>query len=191
MQAEQLQDAVDLRSALASIINHHSGRWLRFIVAILKNEADAEDVLQEAVQRVIARNRRFASSEQVQMYLGRTVGNTALEAYNNRKRQRLRHVPIHEYLLLPVQTRSPYALMEERERAAERERLLGMLPEGLAQLPLKQREALRLTILQSHGLSIRDIGTTHGIPYSTLRHRSRQGLRYLRKYLRHAMENSR
>ncbi len=188
MHAEQPQKAVDLRSALGPIMDHNSGRWLRFIIAVLKNEADAEDVLQEAVRRVIERGRSFASSEQIQMYLGRTVGNTALEAYNNRKRERVRHVPIHEHLLAPVYVRSPYIHVEERERAAERERLLCMLRDGLACLPAKQREALQLTILESRGLSIRDIGAMYGIPYSTLRHRSRQGLRRLRRFLKRAME---
>ena len=61
--------------------------------------------------------------------------------------------------------------------------MLDLLDEGLKRLPLKQYEALRLTILESRGLSIRDVGMTNGIPYSTLRHRTKQGLRQLRRFL--------
>lgn len=188
MHTEEPQAIEDLRTVLGSIIDRNGSRWLRFILAILKNEADAEDAIQEAVRRVLTRNRPLSSQEQVKMYLGRAIGNAALESYNNRKRERRRETPIKEHILLPTNTRNPYACMEERERSAERERLLRLLQEGLAHLPMKQHEALRLTILESRGLSIRDVGLNNGIPYSTLRHRSRQGLRGLRRFLERAMK---
>jgi DNA-directed RNA polymerase specialized sigma24 family protein len=154
--------------------------------------ADAEDVLQEAVQRVLARNRPLPSPEQVKMYLGRAVGNAALELYHNRKRERMRQIPIKEHLLPQANALNPYACLEERERSTDRERMLQLLQEGLTLLPQKQHEALRLTILESGGQSIRDAGTSSGIPYSTLRHRSKQGLRMLRRFLLRRMkkENS-
>lgn len=179
--------AEDLRAALGPILAHHSGRWLRFIMGILGNEADAEDVIQEAVRRVLARNQPLASEENVRMYLGRAIGNAALELYNHRKRERLRQTPIRDGILPPDPSPGPHDRMEERERSIERDWLLRLLHKGLACLPSKQHEALRLTILESRGLSIRDIGMTNGIPYSTLRHRSKQGLRRLRKYLEHSL----
>ncbi len=77
----------------------------------------------------------------------------------------------------------PFASMEESEKSDEKKQMLDLLDQGLKRLPPKQSEALRLTILESSGLSIRDVGVTNGIPYSTLRHRSKQGLRHLRKFL--------
>jgi RNA polymerase sigma-70 factor (ECF subfamily) len=188
MHMEEPQAAEYLRAVLGSIIDRNGSRWLRFILAILKNEADAEDVIQEAVRRVLTRNRHLSSQEQVKMYLGRAIGNAALESYNSTKRERMRQTSFKEYLPLPSDACNPYACMEERERSAERERLLRLLHEGLAHLPIKQHEALRLTILESRGLSIRDVGLTNGIPYSTLRHRSRQGLRRLRRFLERSMK---
>jgi RNA polymerase sigma-70 factor (ECF subfamily) len=189
MNVENPEVVEDLRATLESAIDHNGGKWLRFVLAILKNEADAEDVFQEAVCRVLVRNRPLLSPEQVRMYLGRAIGNTALEMYNCRKREYKRQIPIREHLLLPANICSPYDCMEERERNAERAHLLQMLHEGLTSLPLKQREALRLTILESRGLSIREVGITYGIPYSTLRHRSSQGLRRLRKFLERSMKS--
>ena len=183
MHEEQVIQAETLRTALGSIVRNNAGRWLRFILAILKNEADAEDVIQEAVRRVLARDLSFGSVDQVRMYLGRAIGNAALELYNSRKRERIRLSPINEQVLLPANASSPFACMEELEKSGQKEQLLGLLDEGLKRLPIKQCEALRLTILDSRGLSIRDVGVTNGIPYSTLRHRSKQGLRQLRRYL--------
>jgi RNA polymerase sigma-70 factor (ECF subfamily) len=189
MHTETPQAAEDLRSVLGSILDHNGGRWLRFILAILKNEADAEDVLQDAVHRVLVRNRPLPSKEDIKMYLGRAIGNSALERYNRRKRERLKHVPIQEGILLPPNSRSPYTYLEERELSDKRDQMLQLIQKGLRHLPMKQHEALRLTILESRGLSIRDVGTSNGIPYSTLRHRSKQGLRSLRKFIQREMKN--
>ena len=191
MRKEEVREAEDLRVILGPILSKNRSRWLKFILAILKNEEDAEDVLQEAVRRVLTCNRPFLSREQARMYLGRAIGNTALEVYNTRKRERMKQIPIKESLLMTDNTRSPYACMEQKERAEERKHLAGMLHDGLILLPMKQREALRITILESCGLSIRDVGTAYGIPYSTLRHRSKQGLRRLRRFLEHELKNRR
>jgi RNA polymerase sigma factor (sigma-70 family) len=176
----------NLSSMLESIMNRNSEKWLKFILGILKNEADAEDAIQEAVRRVLSCNRRLPSEEEARMYLSRAIGNAALELYNCRKRERIRQLPIQESLV-SLGDCSPYKYIEESERCSQKERMLGLLNDGLMKLPSKEREALRLTILESRGLSIRDIGMNNGIPYSTLRHRSRQALRRLRRFLERSL----
>jgi RNA polymerase sigma-70 factor (ECF subfamily) len=186
MQTEK-SEGVALRRSLESVINRSGYRWFRFIVSVLKNEADAEDAMQEAVRRVLARNRSFPSEEQVRMYLGRAIGNTAFEMYNSRKRERLRSAAVQESLVSCDQTCSPDIGMEKKEEARRRQAMLGLLEEGLKQLPSKQKEALRITILESGGRSLREVGMRHAIPYSTLRHRNKQGLRRMRKFLEQAI----
>lgn len=181
--------SVPLQRALESVIQNHSGKWLRFIVGILRNEADAEDVLQEAVRRVLTRNRSFPSEEQVRMYLGRAIGNTALEMYNSRKRERRRKTPIHESILLYDDTSGPDTFMEEKEENHRKDKMLKLLAKGLKQLPEKQEEAIRMTILESDGLSIRNVGMIHSIPYSTLRHRHKKGLERMRSFLERSLAN--
>lgn len=173
----------DIRTELSSIIHRNSGKWIRFILAILKNKEDAEDVLQEAVRRVLAHNRPLPSQEQIKMYLSRTIGNTAFELYKHRKRERINHVPIREHIFLSAGTRRQDSILEEREQTAEKKRRLHLLRQGLKHLSAKQHEALRLTILDSRGCSIRDAVAASGIPYSTLRHRSKQALRTLRIFV--------
>jgi RNA polymerase sigma-70 factor, ECF subfamily len=183
MKTQQSAEAESLRSALGSVIHRNCSKWLRFILAILKDEMDAEDVIQEAVRRLLVRDLPFGSEDQLRMYLGRAIGNAAFELYNRRKRERMRCLPVNEQILLPAYASNPLVCMEHTGKSEEKERLLGLIEEGLKRLPTKQHEALRLTILDSRGLSIRDAGATSGIPYSTLRHRSKQGLRSLRKFL--------
>jgi DNA-directed RNA polymerase specialized sigma24 family protein len=119
MHQEETRDAEDLRAVLGPILDNNKSRWLQFALAILKNEADAEDVIQEAICRVLARsviapndtarNRPPLSRDQARMYLGRAIGNTALELYNSRKRERMRQIPIKEDLLVSSNTLNPYA----------------------------------------------------------------------------------
>jgi RNA polymerase sigma factor (sigma-70 family) len=183
MQTETASRCETLRTLLGSVVHHNAGRWLRFILTILKNEADAEDVLQEAVRRVLARNVSLESEDQVRMYLNRAIANAAFEFYNCKKRERLHQLSFTERLPLSHYRSGPLIHLEDLEKSGEKERLLGLLDEGLNRLPSKQQEALRLTILESGELSIRHVGVAQGIPYSTLRHRSKQGLRRLRRFL--------
>jgi RNA polymerase sigma factor (sigma-70 family) len=183
MQAESLSNRKSTRMMVGSVLQRYGARWLSFIITILRNEADAEDVIQEAVRRVLTRDIFFASEDQAKKYLGRAIANAAFELYNRRKKERRRQSSVNEQTLPPLHASSPFISMMEAETMNERERLLVLLDSGLKELPVKQYEALRLTFLDSGGLSIRDVGMRHGIPYSTLRHRSKQGLRHLRNFL--------
>jgi RNA polymerase sigma factor (sigma-70 family) len=179
----EIEGTQNVREALGSILDQNRGRWQKFIYTILKNEADSEDVVHDAVRQVLARGIPFISEEQARMYLGRVIGNVAFSRYKDMKRNRRRQMPMDEQLLMTTDRISPYDALEQAERSVERERMLRKVREGLEHLPSKQYEALRLTILESSGSSIRDVGMNNGIPYSTLRHRSKQGLRSLRRFL--------
>jgi len=185
------QAGLDIREAVGNLIERHGRKWLRFVRRMVRNPADAEDVLQEAVRKVLARGRGFHTQEQVRMYLSRAVGNMAIDFYHRRRRECLRELPLHEHRIACVDARNPHDCLEERERAAERARAVELLAEGLGRLPPKQYEALCLTVLDPEGASIREAGTENGIPYSTLRHRSMKGIRRLRTFLHHAARTSR
>jgi RNA polymerase sigma-70 factor (ECF subfamily) len=178
----------DLPSVVASLVRAHGGKWLKFVARILRNAEDAEDVVQEAIERVLVRNRPFRSSEEVRMYLARAIANRAIELYHARRRERCRTLPLHDQNAAALEDdSSPQRYLEERERSAERARMVALVRKGLAHLPAKQYEALRLTLLEPRCSSMRDAGMLHGIPYSTLRHRSLQGIRRLQRFIRRAL----
>jgi RNA polymerase sigma factor (sigma-70 family) len=183
------RETVKLKRALESVIENNGGKWFRFILGILRNEADAEDAIQEAVRRVLTRNRPFPSEEDVRMYLGRAIGNTAFEMYNTLKRNRMRHTPMRESTLLQDNVSGPDICMEAKEERRRKDRMLGLLNEALERLPEKQEHALRITILESDGLSLRNVGEIHNIPYSTLRHRHKKGLERMRCFLENKMQS--
>jgi RNA polymerase sigma factor (sigma-70 family) len=183
-------DSLDLRNTIASLIRRHGDKWFRFVLRIVGNQQDAEDVVQEAVRRVLLRNRPFRTEEEARMYLSRAICNTAIESYHCRRRERVRCLPLKEQTLSASESVSPQAMLENQEESDQTERLTRLLKEGLAHLPTKQYEALYLTVLEPGAASIRDAGAERGIPYSTLRHRSVQGLRRLKKFIRRALRSA-
>ena len=181
MSPGQLDTTFQARDVLATVVLRNGAKWIRFVERVLGSRYDAEDVLQESVRRVLVHNRLFLSEEELRMYLGRTITNTAIEFYHARRRARRRQMAWQHHLVRAFETDNPHVLLEEREAYAARARLMMVLSDAMENLPKKQHEALRLTILDAESQSIRKAGAANGIPYSTLRHRSLQGLRRLRK----------
>jgi len=186
----------DLRTTLAAMLHRNSQKWMRFSTTILKNKEDAEDVLSEAVRRMLKRGRTFSSREQMRMYMSRVVSNTAFELYKRRKRERRRRARILDSFIVkatvdPAESWRPDLIMEEEERYAEHEDRLRMLRRGLEELPAHQYEAIRLTVFCNSGKTFRDVESMSGIPRATLRYRYLQGLRALRKYMARELNRER
>jgi len=175
---------IDLPAVVVALVTRHGRKWRSYVARVVRCPAEAEDVVQEAVRRVLEADRRFHSQEEARMYLARAISNTAIEYYKARNRGLRRHLPLREHVIACGNGDNPHDRLEQREQQARCERLLLSVRDGLRLLPEKQYEALRMTLLDPAGLSIREAGVDNDIPYSTLRHRSLGGIRRLRKYLR-------
>jgi RNA polymerase sigma factor (sigma-70 family) len=181
----------EVRRLLPGLLRQHGRKWLFFVQGLLHNRADAEDVLQESIQRVLARQRPLESEDQLRMYLTRVIGNTAIDMLHARSRERNRRIPLQETMYLTPPGDDPHGFAEQKEMAIGRASTLRLIREGLAQLPPKQYEALRITLLEPCPTSMRVACAENGIPYSTLRHRTIQGIRHLRRYVRRRSTGSR
>jgi len=178
----------ELKTALAAIIHRNSPKWIKMGEAILRNREEAEDVLSEAVRRMLKCSRSFSSREHMQKYMFRVVSNTALEFYNRRKRERRQYVQVMENIVtqsVEEQTEAfrPDFIMEEEERYFEHEDRLMLLRRGLEELPAHQYEAIRLIVFSNNGTTLRNAESASGIPRATLRYRYMKGIRALRKYV--------
>jgi RNA polymerase sigma factor (sigma-70 family) len=179
------------RKALARVMSQHGSKWSKFVLRMLGNQADAEDVVQEAAHRILTSGHPLPTEDQVRMYLSRAIFNLAIEAYKRRKLERKRRIPFIDGSRAATVESSPYLELEEREKQAEKKRLLSIMHRGLSTLPAKQYEALRMAYLEPGDSSIRDCSQSTGIPYSTLRHRTMTGLRGLRRFIHKAMRSAR
>ena len=176
-------DQGKLCEALGNVFMRNRRRWLGYLACFLDNRGDADDVLQEAVGRVLARNLPFTSEDQLRMYLSRAISNTAIEFYHLRRKERMCRRPLDLSACADCDRGSPQDLLERMEQNVRHEKARHLMRAGLSKLPPKQYEALCLTYLNPERNSIREAGMSRGIPYSTLRHRSIQGIRRLRRYV--------
>jgi RNA polymerase sigma-70 factor, ECF subfamily len=187
----RLRNGAPLREELGELVTRNGERWLAFARRLVHDPADAEDVLHDVVERVLERRRCFEDRDELGRYVTGAIRNRAIEFYRRRTRAKRHYLPVADNLLLDIATADATAQIERRENHEERTRVLRLVREGLSRLPPKQYDALRRTVIEGEGMSIRDTCVGSGIPYSTLRHRRLRGLRQLRHFLRRSHRPSR
>jgi RNA polymerase sigma-70 factor (ECF subfamily) len=138
--------------AFGEIVDATQDRLFRLAARLLGDEAEAEDVLQEAYVRAYdaIAGVGFDRKARVETWLYRIVANGALDALRSRRRARARTVVAARSQADPADT-------EERLAARSALRRLGALLEGL---PADQRTALVLKELE--GLPSREIALVLG-----------------------------
>ncbi len=142
--------------AFGTLIERHGLAARRAARAILRDEDDADDAVQEGMLAAWRAIDRFDRDRPFRPWLMRIVVNAALDA---RRRSRVRHAePIAETLesggLGP-------------DRLAEAALLRARLDEGLASLPERQRVAL--VLFDAEGWGHADIAAALGVPEGTVR----------------------
>jgi len=150
-------------------------RWasplLRYLARMLRDDAAAEDLVQEAFLRVHRARDRYVPDARFSTWLYRIATNLALNELR-RPRRRARHEPpdgeVGPELAAPAA--EPEGVFDARRRA---ERLLGVLEE----LPGKQRAALCLAALE--GLSYAEVAEAIEVSEPAVKalvHRARSAL---------------
>src|SRR4051812_44130565 len=143
----------------------------RFVLAVVRNPTEAEDVTQIAFLNAYRAFKRGERPERPRTWL-LAIARNAIRSRNRLRLRRPREVPLDEQLLdLPVAA-------EARETVAE-------VLEALGDLPVNQREALAMRELE--GRSYPEIAETLGVSVSaveSLIFRARRTLRRQRTSLR-------
>lgn len=138
---------------------------LRRARAIVKNDADAEDVVQEALERAWRSRERFIAGSDLQPWLLKITTNAAIDHLERRKPAS----EIDESLPDPAAAPEHAALRSETARSIEA---------AMQQLSSMQRTAFVLHDI--HGYSSREISSQQQVPYQTVRthlFRARKNLR--------------
>lgn len=149
-------EACDFRA----FFEHERVRLVRATLLLTGNVAEAEDLAQEALGRVLERWDRVSQMESPEGYLYRTALNL--------NRKRLRRMTIAARRALGVSDHDALAAAEDRVDVLR----------AVASLPRPQREALVLVVWLGYGTD--EAGTLLGIEPGSVRgrlHRARQALR--------------
>jgi len=157
------------KHALRVLIARHSTRVFRFLFRIVRNEATAEDLLNEVFLDVWRHAGRFESRCQVATWILAIARNKALSSLRQRSFDEL-----DNQLDIQDPGDDPETVMQKASRGA-------MLQECLGQLSAPHREVIDLVYY--HEQSIDEVATIIGAPPNTVKSR----LFYARKQLAELM----
>ncbi|HEY1802873.1 MAG TPA: sigma-70 family RNA polymerase sigma factor [Terracidiphilus sp.] len=148
--------------ALAAMVDQYAGALYRVAYSVLRNQADAEDAVQEAFVRVLRHRDSLGEVRDHRVWLIRIVWNIVLD----RKRRAKTRPETDDVAELARVLPATGLSAEERAAAAQHHaHVLGCVE----QLPVKEREVLLLSAFEE--LSSVEIATVLGITESSVRSR--------------------
>ena len=164
-ETDALRHAEESRDARASVVHQDwetllaENAPLAFRVArgVLRNDADAEDVAQEALVRAYQRFDRLRERCRFRAWLVRISFRIALDRLRSVKRRQQREA---QWLFENTRAASPHTANADFQQHLER---------ALEELPEKQRLVLMLAAMEGH--SLEEVGALLGIPIGTVKSR--------------------
>ena len=169
-------------SEIAAVVRRERGRLLSFISKRVRDAAEAEDVLQEALYELVNAYRLMQPVEQVGAWLMRVARNRIIDRFRRRRPQLLSEVaPDGEEADSALERLLP-AVDDGPDAALVRELLLEELERALAELPAEQREVFIAHELE--GASFKDLSARWSVGINTLLSRKRYAVLRLRERLR-------
>lgn len=164
-------------NALSELIVRYQNRLYRYILRIVRQPAEAEDLFQQTWLKVVEKIRSFDGSRNFDAWLFTLARNLAIDHLRRIRPQSLdeplansEHGETVAYQV-PSRDRAPFdcALAAERRTQIE---------EAMATLPMTYREVLTLRFEEE--MKIDEIAEVTGTPVSTVKSRLRRSLEQLR-----------
>ena len=166
--------------AVRPIIRAHNQRLYRLVRAVLRSNADAEDVLQEAYLQAFSQLAGFKGEASLSTWLSRIALNAALMRLRAQKRQKRAAVETRPFEadIIPFPLSSSTA---DPERVMAQRQLLRLIEEATDALP----EAFRLVFVARviEGLNVEETATHLDLPPATVKTRLHRARRLIRTRL--------
>jgi RNA polymerase sigma factor (sigma-70 family) len=164
---------------MSDVVDREQSRLRNFIRRRVPDPADAEDVLQDVLSRLIEANEMLVPIEHVTGWLYRVARNRIADLFRSRRPERFSELsPADDELafeeLLPSPDESPDA-------ALERQLLLEALEVAINDLPRDQRDVFIAHELE--GKSFKQISAATGVSVNTLLSRKHYAVLRLREAL--------
>jgi len=162
--------------AFRAIIKTHNQRLYRIARGILRNDAEAEDVVQEAYVRAFANLATFRGDSSLATWLSRIVINEAL----GRLRKRRRTVAMPENPEAQI-IRFPLNPSDDPERTMAQRQILALVERATDSLPDIYRMVFVARVIE--GLSMEETADLLGVRPETVKTRLHRARSLLRKAL--------
>ncbi len=169
-------------SAYAAIIRRHNRRLFRIARSILRNDAEAEDAVQDAYVQVFRNLHTLRDDSSLSTWLGRITANEALGRLRRRR-------PTVGLEILDATMEQGAGMIgdggdlttDDPERAAARQEVRGILEEAIDRLPLEFRSVFVACAVEQ--MSIEETAVCLGLPQNTVKTRYFRAKRRLRGML--------
>ncbi|AZO38988.1 RNA polymerase sigma factor [Mesorhizobium sp. M2A.F.Ca.ET.037.01.1.1] len=162
--------------ACRAIIKTHNQRLYRIARGVVRNDAEAEDIVQEAYMRAFASLGAFRGEASLSTWLSRIVINEALGRL--RKRKRMVAMPeIPEARVIPF----PLNPSDDPERTMAQRQILGLVERATDSLPDVYRSVFVARVIE--GLSIVETADLLGVRPETVKTRLHRARALVRKAL--------
>ena len=149
--------AAALHQEWETLLAHNAALAFRVARAVLRNDADAEDVAQEALLKAHQRFARLRDASRFRAWLVRVAFRLALDRLRSAKRRQAREA---QWAFENTRSATPKSAAAEFQAHLER---------ALDELPEKQRLVLLLSAMQGH--SLEEVSQLLGIPLGTVKSR--------------------
>lgn len=167
--------------AFRSIIKTHNQRLYRIARGVVRNDAEAEDVVQEAYMRAFASLEAFRGDASLATWLSRIVINEALGRLRKRKRTvAMPENPEAEIIRFPLNP-SDWNPNDDPERTMAQRQILGLVERATDSLPDVYRTVFVARVIE--GLSIEETADLLGIRPETVKTRLHRARALVRKAL--------
>ncbi len=160
--------------SIAETVKEHRGRLSSVIRTMVRDSAEADDVLQEVFAEFVAAYDLGEVIETLGAWLVRVARNKVVDRFRRRKTQ-------SDYQFL-IQSGDEEEKVSAPEGEWLRERVRDALIIALESLPPEQREVFVMHELE--GKSFETISAKTGVPVNTLLSRKRYAVRALREFLK-------
>jgi len=163
-----------LRSLIRDAWGNRFSDWRRFALFLTRNDADAEDLVDEAVVRTLRADPGLKSEGEVHAYIVTAIRNTWFKWSRVRTR---RQAILMELRNRPEECAS--SALHELIEAEQQGHLKEVVSSALEKMQPEIRSAIGLYLLRDPGLTLREIAENQGISVSTAHWRVQTGLRIL------------
>lgn len=171
---------------IAAVVRRERGRLLAFISRRVRDAAEAEDVLQEALYELVAAYRLMQPVEQAGAWLMRVARNRIIDRFRKRRPQLLADITPQEEEADSALERLLPPVEDGPDAELVRELLLAQLERAVSELPQEQREVFVAHELE--GASFRQLSARWGVGINTLLSRKRYAVLRLRERLQKVYE---
>jgi len=165
----------DLGELLRTTSEHHQAQWKRYALTLTRNEADAADVVQDALANTLRLQPDLDSEERLHRYVQRAIRNTAYSLLEKRKR----FVDVAEPERVLPGTSSVLEVMLDKENEVARRRFARALESKLPQLRDEHREVIEYLVMRTPRLKLREVAQLQGVTTPTVHYRLKTALKAL------------